>query len=97
MTTMSVFSSLTRSTKRYKAEVEVGWEPVSIDWSTHAQALYVALDEYAVNNGGHYPDSLEVLVTPDENGATYLGRLGVLDLSLVYLAPTDGRSWRLVA
>ena len=31
-----------------------------------------ALTEYAVNNGGKFPDSLEVLVTPDVNGHTYL-------------------------
>jgi general secretion pathway protein G len=31
-----------------------------------------ALDEFAMNNAGKYPDSLEVLVTPDENGHTYL-------------------------
>lgn len=31
-----------------------------------------ALDEYYINNGGQWPDTLEVLVTPDENGHTYL-------------------------
>jgi general secretion pathway protein G len=31
-----------------------------------------ALDEYALNNSGKYPDSLEALVTPDENGHAYL-------------------------
>ena len=31
-----------------------------------------ALDNFAVENGGKYPESLEVLVTPDENGITYL-------------------------
>jgi general secretion pathway protein G len=31
-----------------------------------------ALTEYAVANGGKFPDSLEVLVTPDVNGHTYL-------------------------
>ena len=31
-----------------------------------------ALKEYAMNNAGKYPDSLEVLVTPDVNGHTYL-------------------------
>ena len=29
--------------------------------------------EFAANNGGRYPDNIEVLVTPDVNGATYLG------------------------
>lgn len=32
-----------------------------------------ALAEYAINNSGRYPDSLEPLVTPDVNAATYLG------------------------
>ena len=31
-----------------------------------------ALKEYCIRNGGKYPDSLEVLVTPDVNGHTYL-------------------------
>lgn len=31
-----------------------------------------ALDEYAIQNAGRYPDSLEILVTPDANGQTYL-------------------------
>ena len=31
-----------------------------------------ALDNYAINNGGRYPDTLEILVTPDENGITML-------------------------
>jgi general secretion pathway protein G len=31
-----------------------------------------ALTEYAVANGGKFPDTLEVLVTPDVNGHTYL-------------------------
>ncbi len=31
-----------------------------------------ALAEYAINNSGRYPDSLEPLVTADVNGATYL-------------------------
>ena len=35
-------------------------------------AISGALDEYAVANGGNYPESLEELVTPDENGYTYL-------------------------
>jgi len=31
-----------------------------------------ALDQYAIENGGRYPDSLEALVTPDANGFTFL-------------------------
>ena len=35
-------------------------------------SLDAALSEYAIRNGNRYPDSLDVLVTPDENGYTYL-------------------------
>ena len=31
-----------------------------------------ALKEYAINNNGTFPDSLEMLVTPDANGNTYI-------------------------
>jgi general secretion pathway protein G len=31
-----------------------------------------ALDEYALNNKGAYPSSLQPLVTPDTNGKAYL-------------------------
>jgi general secretion pathway protein G len=31
-----------------------------------------ALNECAIRNSGRYPDSLDVLVTPDEHGYTYL-------------------------
>lgn len=34
--------------------------------------IAMALEEYAINNSGHYPESLEVLVTPDANGRAYL-------------------------
>jgi len=37
-------------------------------------AITEAINEYAVVHGGRYPDSLEELVTPDENGRTYLDR-----------------------
>ncbi|MCA8981224.1 MAG: type II secretion system major pseudopilin GspG [Planctomycetes bacterium] len=36
------------------------------------KALETALTEYSIRNGGQFPDSLEALVTPDENGNTYL-------------------------
>ena len=35
-------------------------------------ALDQALTEFAINNGNRFPESLEVLVMPDENGHTYL-------------------------
>lgn len=36
------------------------------------QAIAGAIDSYAIENAGRYPDSLDVLVTPDENGFTFL-------------------------
>ena len=33
-----------------------------------------AIDQYTIENNGRYPESLEVLVTPDENGFTFLGQ-----------------------
>ena len=38
------------------------------------QSIDSALKEYVITNGGQWPDTLEVLVTPDENGYTYLDR-----------------------
>ena len=35
-------------------------------------AIESALENYAINNSGRYPESLEPLVTPDVNGQTYL-------------------------
>jgi general secretion pathway protein G len=35
-------------------------------------AIEGAVEQYAVENAGRYPDSLDVLVTPDENGFTFL-------------------------
>jgi len=37
-------------------------------------AIDSALKEYAIANGGKFPDSLETLVTPDVNGHTFLDR-----------------------
>ena len=34
--------------------------------------IRTALDQYAIENGARYPDSLEALVTPDERGYRYL-------------------------
>lgn len=36
------------------------------------EAIESALDWYARNNAGKYPDDVAVIVTPDINGATYL-------------------------
>jgi general secretion pathway protein G len=39
---------------------------------TDITGIESAMTEFAINNGMKYPDSLEILVTPDENGHTYL-------------------------
>ena len=40
-------------------------------------AMVQALDDYAINNGMKYPDTLEALVTPDVNGHAYLSQTKV--------------------
>jgi general secretion pathway protein G len=35
-------------------------------------SITMSLEEYAINNGGRYPDALEVLVVKDSNGVAYL-------------------------
>jgi type II secretion system protein G len=47
-------------------------QPVSHEPKVEIRRIMQALDEYAINNGGKYPDSLEPLVTPDANGNAYL-------------------------
>jgi len=37
-------------------------------------AIAGAIDSYVIENGGRYPDSIEALVQPDENGYTILDR-----------------------
>ena len=37
-------------------------------------ALESALNQFAIENNGRFPDSLEALITPDANGNTYLDR-----------------------
>lgn len=54
-----------------------------------------ALDNYAINNNGKYPDSLEALVTPDEFGNTYLKDVTTVPLDpwknpYVYEPPVGG-------
>jgi len=43
-------------------------------------AIATAVEQYAINNGARYPESLEELITPDLNGRTYL------DMTVI---PTD--------
>ncbi|HEV8111698.1 MAG TPA: type II secretion system protein GspG [Planctomycetota bacterium] len=39
--------------------------------------LDAALEEFAANNGGKFPDSIQVLVTPDANGERYFDAVRV--------------------
>src|SRR5262249_38906951 len=41
------------------------------------ETLASAVEDYALEHDGRYPDSLATLVTPDENGRTYLLRDGI--------------------
>jgi len=40
-------------------------------------AIRAALDEYALNNGGKYPATLDVLIAPGSDGHTYLATKAV--------------------
>ena len=57
-------------------------------------SLSSALDEYAIRNGNRYPDTLDVLVMPDENGYTYLKQrklpVDPWDYDYVYEMPRPG-------
>lgn len=56
------------------------------------ERIYAALDRFAANNGGRYPESLEVLVVLDENGASYLQREDLVDPwgdAYLYEPPVD--------
>lgn len=62
-------------------------------------AICQAVDTYALENNGKFPESLEILVTPDVNNRTYLkGRTTVpLDPwrnEYGYEPPTAGRDYR---
>jgi general secretion pathway protein G len=53
-----------------------------------------ALNEYAIRNAGKYPESLEALVTPDQNGYTFLNAKKIpkdpWKQEYLYEAPTPG-------
>lgn len=61
---------------------------------TDITAISSALDDFAIQNGGQYPDSLEALVTPDENGYTFLKQrklpLDPWKNEYMYEPPTSG-------
>lgn len=60
-----------------------------------------SLDDYAVQNMGRYPESLEALVTPDENGHTYLNRETVpkdpWNNEFIYEPPSGGRKLNIIS
>jgi general secretion pathway protein G len=77
------------SVQRKKAELDIG-------------ALMSAVDTYAVNNGGAFPETLEVLIVPDENGATYLKDQRQLPMdpwkhAYEYFPPKEGTDFRIVS
>ncbi len=62
-------------------------------------AISSAIDAYAVEKGGRYPDSLERLVTPDESNNVFLKGYTHVPLDpwknpYVYEPPADGRGYR---
>ena len=67
------------------------------DISTIAQSL----DQYAVENLGRYPESLEVLVQPDEQGHTFLNRETVptdpWGQPYIYEPPSGGRKLNIIS
>jgi general secretion pathway protein G len=64
-------------------------------------AIAGSIDEYVVANMGRYPDSLEALVTPDENGHTYLNRETVptdpWGNPYLYEPPSGGRKMNILS
>jgi general secretion pathway protein G len=64
--------------------------------------LVQALDNYALENGGRYPDSLDILVQPDDQGNTYLrGRTSIpkdpWKNEYVYEPAQGGRPMRIIS
>ena len=57
-----------------------------------------AIDNYLINNGNKPPETLEVLVTPDENGHTYLKNLppDPWKNAYVYEPPVGTRGYRVI-
>lgn len=77
-TAIIALASLCSFTSCQSLEEDRQFEEESIRSQIEADliALYSALDDYCINNGGHYPETLEPLYTPDVNGYTYLRKRG---------------------
>lgn len=60
-----------------------------------------SLENFAVENMGRYPESLDALVTPDDNGHTYLNRETVptdpWGNPYIYEPPAGGRKLNLIS
>jgi len=60
-----------------------------------------SLEQYAVENMGTYPETLEALVTPDENGHTFLNRETVptdpWGQPYIYEPPSGGRKLNVIS
>ena len=58
-----------------------------------------AIQEYAMDHSMRYPESLEELIEPDENGRAYLKSSELpkdpWNLEYLYDAPTDGDNYRI--
>ncbi len=71
------------------------WGKVTADLG----ALGGALRQYAIKNGGDYPDSLERLVERDENGRAFLEQTEVprdpWDNEYVYISPNGTNNYEL--
>jgi len=67
----------------------------------HILEIDEALRSFAVLNSGHYPETLELLVTPDANGATFLPRTELprdpWGNEYIYMGPADGRPHELLS
>lgn len=65
-------------------------------------SISTAIDIFAIENAGRYPESLELLVTPDENGITYLKDQTTIPLDpwqneYVYEPASAGSPYRLIS
>jgi len=64
----------------YRAQAEAQ-EAANVEARVEADfvALYEALERYAANNGGRYPDTLDELAVRDANGAAYVDAKHLID------------------
>lgn len=60
-------------------EAYVVQEEMEVELFARMERIYEALDRYAALNGGAYPESLEVLATPDPRGERFLDPADLVD------------------